>query len=59
MYKALYKKANVYVAIKEARLMVKDHKVLSESELLMKCNSPFIVRYIGVTTQGNELWVMK
>lgn len=58
MYRALSKKANVYVAIKKARLAVNDEKVLRESKLLMKCNCPFIVRYIGVATYENDLWVM-
>ena len=59
VYRALYKKANVYVAVKKARLVEKDKNVIREIELLMKCNSPFIVRYIGVTTYENDLWVMK
>ena len=59
VYRALYKKSNVYVAVKKARLAVHDENVVRESELLMKCNSPFIVRYIGVTTYENDLWVMK
>ena len=59
VYRALYKKANVYVAVKKARLVENDENVVRESELLMKCNSPFIVRYIGVTTYENDLWVMK
>ena len=57
VFKALDKKSNVYVAIKKSRLISKDTSLLSESELLMKCNSPFIVRYNGVILNGDELWV--
>ena len=59
VYRALSKKANVYVAVKKARLVEKDKNVIREIELLMKCNSPFIVRYIGVTTYENDLWVVE
>ena len=57
VYKALDKDCGTYVAIKETRLTASDAKIQSESEMLMKCNSPFIVRYKGVIRNGNKLWV--
>ena len=59
VYRALYKKVNVYRAVKKVRLAEKDDNVIREIELVLKYNSPFIVRYIGVTTYENDLWVMK
>ena len=47
----------MHVAIKKTQLMGSDVRFQSESELLMKCDSPFIVRYNGVVTNGRELWV--
>ena len=58
MYKAFDKGSGVYVAAKKTRLLESDEKLRSESELLMKCSSPFIVRYNGVIRDGNELWVL-
>ena len=57
MYKALDKGSGMYVAVKKAKLFANEKELLSESKLLMKCNSPFIVRYNGVVRNGNELWV--
>ena len=57
VYKAFDKGSGVYVAVKITRLLKSDKELQSESELLMKCNSPFIVRYNGVIRNGNELWV--
>lgn len=57
MYKALEKDSGMYVAIKQMRVMASDTSVQSESTMLMKCNSPFIVRYKGVIQNGKELWV--
>lgn len=57
VYKAFDKSSGVYVAIKIARLPANEMDLLSESEMLMKCNSPFIVRYIGVIRSATELWV--
>ena len=48
----------MYVAIKKVRLVAGDARLQSESELLMKCAlSPFIVRYLGIVHNGDELWV--
>ena len=58
MYKAFDKGSGVYVAIKKTRLLESDEKLRSESELLMSCSSPFIVRYSGAIRNENELWVM-
>ena len=58
MYKAFDKGSGVYVAVKKTRLLESDADLRSESELLMKCSSPFIVRYNGAIRNGNELWVM-
>ena len=58
MYKAFDKGSGVYVAVKKTRLLQSDEELRSESELLMKCSSPFIVRYNGVIRDGNELWVL-
>ena len=58
MYKALDKGSGMYVAVKKAKLFANEKELLSESKLLMKCNSPFIVRYNGAIRKENELWVM-
>ena len=58
VYKAFDKGSGVYVAVKKTRLLQSDEELRSESELLMKCSSPFIVRYNGAIRNGNELWVM-
>ena len=58
VYKAFDKGSGVYVAVKKTRLLESDEKLRSESELLMSCNSPFIVRYNGAIRKQNELWVM-
>lgn len=60
MYKALHKESGVYVAVKKVHLSENDVKLQTESELLMKCRiSPFIVRYLGVIQNENELnvWI--
>ena len=57
MYKAFDKGSGVYVAVKKTRLLESDEDLRSESELLMKCSSPFIVRYNGAIRNENELWV--
>ena len=57
VYKALDKGSGMYVAVKKAKLFANEKELLSESKLLMKCNSPFIVRYKGVVHNENELWV--
>ena len=58
VYKAFDKGSGVYVAVKKTRLLESDADLRSESELLMKCNSPFIARYNGAIRKENELWVM-
>ena len=58
VYKAFDKGSGVYVAVKKTRLLQSDEELRSESELLMKCSSPFIVRYNGAIQKENELWVM-
>lgn len=57
VYKAFDKGSGVYVAVKITRLLKSDKELQSESELLMSCNSPFIVRYNGVISDEKELWV--
>ena len=57
MHKALDKDAEVYVAIKIVLNEENDEGLLSESEMLMKCHSPFIVGYNGMIQNGKELWV--
>ena len=52
------KRAGVYVAVKKTKLIANEETILSESKLLMKCNSPFIVRYCGVVHDRDELWVI-
>ena len=52
------KRAGVYVAVKKTTLIANEETILSESKLLMMCNSPFIVRYCGVVRDGDELWVI-
>ena len=58
VYKAFDKGSGVYVAVKKMRLLESDEDLRSESELLMKCISPFIVRYNGAIRNENELWVL-
>ncbi len=58
VYKAFDNGSGVYVAIKKTRLLKSDADLQSESELLMSCHSPFIVRYNGTIRNGNELWVL-
>ena len=58
VYKARDKDTRMYVAVKITRLLKSDKELQSESELLMKCNSPFIVRYNGVISDEKELWVL-
>ena len=58
VYKAFDKGSGVYVAVKKTRLLESDEELRSESELLMSCSSPFIVRYNGAIRNGNELWVL-
>ena len=57
VYQALDKGSGMHVAVKKAKLFANEKELLSESELLMKCYSPFIVRYHGVVHNENELWV--
>ena len=57
VYKAFDKGSGVYVAVKKTRLLESDEELRSESELLMKCSSPFIVRYNRAIRKENELWV--
>ena len=52
------KRAGVYVAVKKTKLIANEETILSESKLLMMCNSPFIVRYCGVVHDRDELWVV-
>ena len=58
VFKALDKRAGVYVAVKKTTLIANEETILSESKLLMVCNSPFIVRYCGVVHDRDELWVV-
>ena len=58
VYKALDKGSRLYVAIKKTRLLERNASLSSESDMLLKCNSPFIVRYYGVIRKEIELWVM-
>ena len=58
VYKAFDKGSGVYVAVKKTRLLLDDAVIRRESEMLMKCFSPFIVRYNGAIRKENELWVM-
>ncbi|KAM7455455.1 hypothetical protein BLSTO_03790 [Blastocystis sp. subtype 1] len=58
VYKAFDKGSGVYVAVKKTRLLQSDEELRSESELLMKCSSPFIVRYNGAIRNGNDLWII-
>ena len=58
MYRAFDKGSRVYVAVKKTRLLESDEELQSENELLMSCNSPFIVRYNGTIRKEKELWVI-
>jgi len=58
VFKALDKKANEYVAIKKALLMVNDSMLQSESETLKACDSKFIVHYKGVMKREREIGVV-
>ena len=58
VYKALDKETRMYVAVKKVKLPASEKELRLESDLLMKCDSPFIVRYNRVIHEENELWVM-
>ena len=58
VYKAYDKGSGLYVAIKKNRFLASNASLPSESEMLLKCNSPFIVRYNGVIRNESELWVL-
>ena len=57
VHKALDKNSQLYVAIKKTLLEGDAMDLEEESKVLMKCNSPFIVRYHGLAREGNQLWV--
>lgn len=57
MYKALNKKSNDHVAVKKTKRIPIDRILLSTIERLIKCDSPFIVRYNDMIWNDNELWV--
>ena len=48
----------MYVAVKKVKLPASEKELRFEREMLMKCDSPFIVRYNRVIHEENELWVM-
>ena len=58
VYKALDKDTRMYVAVKKMKLPASEKELHFESDLLMKCDSPFIVRYNRVIHEENELWVV-
>ena len=58
VYKALDKDTGMYVAVKKVKLPASEKELQYESDLLMKCDSPFIVRYNRVIHEENELWVL-
>ena len=58
VYKALDKETRMYVAVKKVELPASEKELHFESDILMKCDSPFIVRYNRVIHEENELWVM-
>ena len=58
VYKALDKDTRMYVAVKKVKLPASEKELHFESDLLMKCDSPFIVRYNRVIHEENELWVV-
>ena len=57
VYKALDTVANDYVAVKKTTNNKSDAKLQSESDLLRKCNSKYIVRYLDVVQHEKEIWV--
>lgn len=57
VYKALDKRTGTYVAIKKTKLSTNE-TIQSKRALLMRCCSPFIVRYYGTVRKDNELWVI-
>ena len=57
VYKAINKSSGMYVTIKKMRLFKCEKELQSRSKQLMKCNSPFIVRYNRAIRNGNEFWV--
>ena len=58
VHKALDKDTRMYVAVKKVKLPASEKELRFEREMLMKCDSPFIVRYNRVIHEENELWVM-
>ena len=58
VHKALDKDTRMYVAVKKVKLPASEKELRFEREMLMKCDSPFIVRYNEVIHEDNELWVL-
>ena len=58
VYKALDKDTRMYVAVKKVKLPASEKELHFDSDLLMKCDSSFIVRYNRVIHEENELWVV-
>ena len=58
VHKALDKDTRMYVAVKKVKLPASEQELHFECEMLMKCDSPFIVRYNRVIHEENELWVL-
>ena len=50
------KEVNMYVAVKKTKLIASEETV--QSELLLRCNSPFTVRYNAMICDKDELWVV-
>ena len=57
VFKAVHKESGVLVAIKQVAIENDLEDILKEIRILQQCESPYIVRYYGSYTQGNDLWI--
>ena len=57
MYAADDKHTGEEVAIKKVRMTLEDKDIERESQILKKCESPFIVKYHNAFQGDSELWV--
>ena len=57
MYAADDKHTGKVVAIKKVRVTLEDKDIERESQILKKCESPFIVKHHNAFQGNGELWV--
>eukprot|EP01135_Chromosphaera_perkinsii_P009931 Nk52_evm24s1967 gene=Nk52_evmTU24s1967 len=58
VFKAVHRESKALVAIKKVSIENDLEDILKEIRILQQCESPYIVRYYGSYTQGNDLWIV-